>query len=41
MNMFPQTPIYLFLQLTQDQLVQILRFGADEDEYMILMLIFI
>ena len=29
-DMFPQTPLYLFLQLTQNQLVQLLR---DENKY--------
>ena len=32
-NMSPQTPLCLFLQLTMDQLVQILRYEADKDEY--------
>ena len=32
-NMFPQTPLYLFLQLTTEQLVDILRNEADEEEF--------
>ena len=33
MNMFPQTPLYLFLQLIMEQLVHLLRHEADAEEY--------
>ena len=32
-NMSPQTSLYLFLQLTKEQLIELLRKEADEQEY--------